>query len=179
VRRRNITVTVLACVVIFGLVLGGILFLAGNHGQGSTAHGGSHRLSNGSLGLATSSASTATGATGSPAVSPTAVKSVTSTPAQGPTPTTPASRPTASPTTPPTSHLGGAVSNISLANNTFVVTNKSGSHTIDVNSSTQWIPDGQGGATSLATLQSGSYAQVTCTVQPNGSCLASKVSTDS
>jgi hypothetical protein len=52
------------------------------------------------------------------------------------------------------------------------------SNTIDVNSSTQWSPLEPGGATSLATLQTGADAQVTCTVQPDGSCLASKVASD-
>jgi len=178
VSRRNVAMAVLAGVVLFVLVLGSVLYIVSTQSPGSASRGKTHNNTNGSFGFATSSASTATVA----AESPTAGKAATYTPAQAPT--TPVSPPAVSPTA--TSVVGqtinvwGVVSDISLANNTFVVTNRSGaSHTIDVNSSTQWSSDGQGSATSLATLQSGSDAQVTCTVQSNGSCLASQVSNDS
>jgi hypothetical protein len=179
VRRRNITIALLACIVMLVLGVSSILYLAGSHGQHSTSRGGSHSQSNGLGSIATNGPGTATGAATSPSSSPTAGKSATYTPAQ-PTPTTPVSPPTASPTATSvggqTVNIHGRVSNISLANNTFVVTTRSGvSDTIDVNSSTKWITDGQGGATSLATLQSGTNALVTCTVQSNGSCLALQV----
>jgi hypothetical protein len=177
VSRRNVVMAALAGVVLLVLILGSVLYIVNTYSPGSASRGKTHNNSNGSLGLATASASTATGATGSPTVSPTAGNSATYTTAHAPTPTTPVSPPTVSPTATP-ENVWGQVSNISLANNTFVVTRSGVSLTIDVTATTQWIPEGPGAATSLATLQAGSDAQVTCTVQSNGSCLASQVSSD-
>ena len=91
--------------------------------------------------------------------------------------TVPVSKPTFPPTATPavgqTVTLFGTVT--SVGSNTFVLTRLGATHTIDVNGGTIWNP-GQGGATSLSTLQTGMHAQVTGTVQANGSCLASQVS---
>jgi hypothetical protein len=70
--------------------------------------------------------------------------------------------------------LAGSVQSVSTANNTFTLVNRTGSHTIDVNSGTTFT----GAASSLGGLRPGFDAWVIGTVQSNRSCLASQVSSD-
>jgi cytoskeletal protein RodZ len=94
-----------------------------------------------------------------------------------PTPTTPQSQPTARPTA--TSPVGQTVtlsgSVASVGTNTFALRRSGVSHTIDVNGGTTFT----GAATSFGGLQTGMQVQVNCTVQADGSCLASQVSSSS
>jgi hypothetical protein len=85
--RRRTLMAVLVCVVILGLVLGGVLYLAGSHGRGSAPTSGSRKLS---PGLTTRSAPTATSiptATSAPTASPTLAPIATATPVPAPTAT--------------------------------------------------------------------------------------------
>jgi hypothetical protein len=70
--------------------------------------------------------------------------------------------------------LSGRVRSVSTTTNTFILVNRSGSHTIDVNSGTTFT----GAATSFGGLQVGMDALVTGKVQSDRSCLASRVDSD-
>jgi hypothetical protein len=120
----------------------------------------------------TSANGTATATSAQPTSTPRGSASPTATAAAIPTDTP--RPPTPTPAVGQTVHLGGFIRGINTGASTFDLHRNGVTTTIDVDSSTSY----SGSATSFSGLQVDWFAQVTCVIQVDRSCLASQVTTN-